>query len=66
MDTKQAKEVSWILQDIEVAEIQLKKLDKHSFGFGTSYRDIDDYLRPQAKFYLEAKIEKLKSRLKDY
>lgn len=66
MNIENAEKVSILLKQIKEVESQLKELPKHSFWFGTSYSDIDDYLRPHAKFFLEAKLEKLKSELKDY
>lgn len=66
MTTKKAEEVKFLLQDIEQVKFQLKDLKNHSFGFGTSFHDIDSYLRPLAEFYLENKLEKLLSQLKDF
>ena len=51
--------------DIDTTRRQIKNLKGHSFGFGTSFYDIDNALRPLAKIYLDSKLKTLINEL-DY
>lgn len=62
--TKQkAEKIKFALHGIEDTQHQLNYLHKHSFGFGTSFRDIDEFLRPITKMFLESKQRRLEIEL---
>ena len=63
MEIEKAKEIIKIISEIEETEYNLKTVDNHSFWFWTKYIDIDDYLKPIIKQFLENKIYKLKEKL---
>ena len=66
MNKENAKKVEQILRKIKETTIQLKKIDEHSFGFGTSFYDIDEFLRPIVKVFLYAKLKTLEDDLNNY
>ena len=63
MNKDSAKTASTLINDISTVETQLKRIDNHSFGFGTSYYDIDNFLRPITKTFLKAKLFNLERKL---
>jgi len=66
MSEEKAEIIIYLKRDIETVRIQLKRLKGHSFGFGTAYYDIDDFLRPLAEAYLKSKLKVLENELKGY
>ena len=59
MTIEQAKDVRCLLYDSEIVKSQLNKIDNHSFWFWTSFNDIDEFLRPLCKIYLQNKLNLL-------
>ena len=56
---QKAEKVASLLREYESTKYRLEEIGKHSFGWGTSCYDIDEYLRPVAKSFLEAKLARL-------
>ena len=63
MNKTDAKNIKYLLQDIEYVESQLRSLESHSFWFWRNFDDIDSFLRPLANLYLENKYHSLMNAL---
>jgi len=64
MTREELKEIANIFKELEDYESILKDLDNHSFGFGTMYIELDNFLRPISEKFIKSKILELENKLK--
>lgn len=65
MNEKTAQQAIFLKRIIDNTKEQIRGIEKHSFGFGTAYHDIDKTLRPVAEIYLRCKLDILRNELKN-
>jgi hypothetical protein len=58
-----ARSVSCLVRDLEYVERMIEGIRSHSFGFGTSQVDVDEFLRPIALEFLKKKKENLEIKI---
>jgi len=63
MKLENAEKLKFAIKKLEDYRFLLKGLKHHSFGFGTDYYKLDDYLRPQAELFIKNKITELEKEI---
>ena len=66
MNKEEIKKINIIVtleKELEYISNHLEQIENHRFGFGTSFRRFDNFLRPLAKEYLLAQKEIIERKL---